>query len=263
MLVTGTQAMIPKARGIFAKRISLGEYEELMRKRTVPEVAALLKRHPYFKDSLATLSVTTPYRSQMEELLNMDLFQKYQSLIHYDFASDSFSSYFLLECEVREVLRALHFLSIGLEGKYINQVPAHLVGKTHADLFALGEARTFAQAVETTRSAPYYRALRARYLADPDLRDFPAAESALLYAYYETVFSLIEKNMRGPEARAVRDLFLQEIEEYNLQLMLRVKSYFPTIYTEKELRSLLIPYYWHIKKSYMEKLLLAPSPESY
>ena len=263
MLATGTQAIIPKARGMFAKRISPADYEELMRRRTVPEVAALLKRHPYFKDSLATLSTIDPHRGQIEELLSMDIFEKYQSLLHYDFSDDSFSAYYLRECEMREVLRALHMLSIGLAGAYMNQIPSYLVGKTEVDLFALGQARNLEQLVEAVRGTPWHRPLRARFLADPYLRDFPAAEAALLRAYYEGVFALMEKDMRGREAAAVRDLLLQEIEVYNLELLLRIKLYFPTVYREDELRSLLMPWYWRIGKRRMDVLVQAETPESY
>lgn len=263
MLATGTQAMIPKARGMFAKRISLADYEELMRRRTVPEVAALLKRHPYFKDSLATLSTIDPHRGQIEELLSMDIFGKYQSLLHYDFGDEGFSAYYLRECEAREVLRALHMVSIGLVGAYLNQIPSYLVGKTQVDLFALGQARSFEQIVETVRGTPWHRPLRARFLADPYLRDFPSTEAALLRTAYEGVFAMVEKDLRGREAAAVRDLFLQEIEVYNLELMLRVKIYFPNVYTESELRGLLMPWYWRIGKRRMTELLQAPTPEGY
>ena len=262
MLATGTQAIIPKARGIFAKRISPADYEELMRKRTVPEVAALLKRHPYFKDSLATLSTIDPHRGQLEELLNMDIFEKYRSLIHYDVSRGSFSVYYLMECEIREVLRALHLLSIGLQGTYLTQVPAYLVGKTGIDLFALGQARSFAQVLEVVKLAPYHKALRARHLADPALRDFPTTEADLLRSAYAYVFALIAKDLHGREADAVRDLFLQEIEEYNLQLLLRVKTYFPNIYTPDELRELLMPYRWKVGKRRLEELLQAPTAET-
>ena len=55
-------AIVPKAKAIAARRLSHGDYLELMRKRSVIEVTAALQSHPYFKDSLKGLSQTCTAR---------------------------------------------------------------------------------------------------------------------------------------------------------------------------------------------------------
>lgn len=261
MQATGTQAIIPKARGMWAKRISPAEYEELMRRRTVPEVAAILKRHPYFRDSLATLTIDGPHRSQLEELLSMDIFTKYEGLLHYDFTKDNFYNFYLMECETKEIIKALQQLSIGLKEAYIKLIPPYLEGRTRLDLFAMGQAHSFEELLEVLRFTPYYRVLRARYLADPTLSNFPLTEAALLTETYGEIFALVEKSVAGRDAEAINSLFLQELEEHNLEVLVRVKTYYPHIYNEHEIRQLLLPYYYHIKKRRMEELVRAPGPE--
>ncbi|MDL2294701.1 V-type ATPase subunit [Ruminococcaceae bacterium OttesenSCG-928-D13] len=261
MQATATQAMIPKARGMYAKRISAAEYEEMMRRRTVPELAALLKRHPYFSGSLATLSTTGPHRGQIEELLNMDIFQKYESLVKYDFSGDGFSRVYLAECELRELLKALHLISIGLLGAYLQQMPAYLVGKTEIDLFALSRARSLKDVVEVTARTPYHRPLRARWLADPTLRDFPMTEAALLKAYYAMVFELIDRSLTGRDAQSTEELYRQEAEIYNLELLLRVKAFFPKVYSPDEIRQLLLPYSHRMPKRRLDALIETDSRE--
>ncbi len=247
---------------MFAKRISPAEYEELMRRRTVPELAAILKRHPYFGDSLATLSTIDPHRGQIEELLSMDIFKKYQALEKYNYSGDAFTGYYLWECEAREVLKALHLLSIGLPGAYLNQIPAYLVGHTRIDLFRLGQARNFGMVVEAAHGAPYYKALRARWLADPLLRDFPMVEAAMLRRYYADLFERIGKTLRGRERRTVSALFSQEAEVYNLELIMRVKTYFPHVYRHEQLRGLLLPYRYRLGGATLNALVEAQSPEA-
>jgi V/A-type H+-transporting ATPase subunit C len=205
--VTGSQAIVPKARGMFAKRIKPAEYEELMRRRTVPEVAAVLKRHPYFGDSLATLSSADPHREQVEELLGMDIFVKYEQLLHYEFQEHSFSEYFITECEVKEILRALRLLSAGVVGKYIKHMPPFLEGQLQFDLCAVAEADSFEELIEAVRHTPYEKLLRDYWLKDPMLKDYPAAESMLIGYYYGQVFSLARQYLTGREEKAVRDLF--------------------------------------------------------
>lgn len=262
MQATASQAIIPKARGMYAKRITDAEYEELMRRRTVPEVASLLKRHPYYRDSLASLSLTDPHRGQIEELLNMDIFTKYSALVHYDFSGTGFSRYYLVECEIREILKAIHLLSIGIPGGYLNQMPTYLVGKTRVDLFALGQAKNFAEILEVVRLTPYYKPLRGRYMADPFLRDYPMTEASLLHQSYTALFALIDKTLSGRDAKAVRELFLQECEIYNLDLLIRVKSYFPGSYTPEELWQLLLPYRYHLPKHTLAEMTEAKTADA-
>lgn len=262
MQATGSQAIIPKARGMYAKRLTHAEYEELLRRRTVPEVASVLKRHPYFKDSLATLSITDPHRGQIEELLSMDIFSKYESLVRYDFSPDSFSAYYLIECEMREILRILHLISIRLAANYLNQMPSYLVGKVRIDLLRMAGVRSFPALLEVLRFTPYYKVMREGYERDPNLRNYPLVEAALLQFGYSEIFALAGRSFKGRELEAVRSLFLQEAEIYNLELIVRVKTYFPKAYTPVELKKLLLPYTFHLTKRSVDALVHAPTLES-
>lgn len=248
-------AILPKARGMYAKRLRLAQYEELMRRRTVPEVAAGLKKHPYFQDSLATLSPTDPHREQIEELLNTDIFYKYQTLARYDFSPESFTDYFIAECEIKEILRVLRLLSAGVVGRYIRQLPPFLEGKIQFDLFALAEAKSFAEVLEVLQRTPYYRSLYQRWVLDPFLTDFLAVESALIAHYYSTVFALAKKYLAGAEVKQVMDLFSQEAENYNVNVILRAKTYFSGVYPAEQIRPMLLPYSYRIPRPKLEELL--------
>ena len=97
-------AIVPKAKAIAARRLSHGDYLELMRKRSVIEVTAALQSHPYFKDSLKGLSQTNLHRAQIEEALSKDVYYKYESLMRYSFRKGKFGAYFLMRSEINESL---------------------------------------------------------------------------------------------------------------------------------------------------------------
>ncbi len=259
-----TQAMIPKARGMFAKRLNGPEYAEMMRRRSVPEVAAILRRHPYFERSMATLAAD-PHRGQIEDLLDRDIFHKYEELIHYDFDNDSFAAYYLDECELEMLLRRIYLFSIGVTARQTSGLPQHLVGHTYTDLYALGETTGVKEVLELTRRShsPFHRPL-AEYLAkDPKVGNFPLLEAALLTDYYRFLFRRIDQSFEGRERAGVRQLFLQQVEGYNLQLVLRVKSYFPGVYDEAGIRKLMLPFRYRIARYQMDALVRAPSPEAF
>ncbi|MFV0413042.1 MAG: V-type ATPase subunit [Oscillospiraceae bacterium] len=254
-------AIIPKARGMYAKRMRPAEYEELMRRRTVPEVAALLKKHPYFGDSLATLSPVDPHREQLEELLNMDIFNKYEALMRYDFTSESFAFYFIIECEVIELLRAMRMISTGMANRYIRHLPPFLEGKIRFDLFRLAEARSFGEMLEVLRYTPYYKVLRPLYQKDPALRDYPGAEAVMIRFYYACLFELAAKHLPPREEKAVRTLFLQEAELYNVNVVFRSKIYFGEAYGSEQIRRMLLPYRYRLSPRRLDEMLAAKSPE--
>ncbi|MFV0351550.1 MAG: V-type ATPase subunit [Oscillospiraceae bacterium] len=255
MAANASQALIPKARGMYAKRVRSEEYEELMRRRTVPEVAAVLKKHPYFGDSLATLSPQDPHRGQLEELLNMDIFKKFSALARYEFAAHSFADYFLVECEVQEIMRALRLLSVGSTGKYIRMFPPFLEGKLQVDLLALAQAQYFTQVLKVLRYTPYYKVLYPYYQKDPLIRNYPAVEALLIRYYYSEVFSLAKKHLSAREEEAVRNLFLQEAENYNLSVILRAKTYFGKAYSGADIQYLLLPYTYRVSAQKMDEMI--------
>lgn len=255
--VNGSQAIIPKARGIFSKHLSDAEYEELMRKRSVTEIAALMKSHPYYKDSLASLSITDPHRGQIEELLNMDIFVKYEKLARYCKPGDEFAAYYLRRSEMNEILKALHLVSIGYPGGFASQMSVYLKGKVSFDIFSLSSAKNFAQITEVLRGTPYFKVLRNQMAADPRLRNFPATEAAVIKSSYADLFAVIDKSFKGREREEIRNLFLLEAEIYNLELILRIKSYFPKAYSPQQIKDLTLPYIYKINKSKLDQLVNA------
>lgn len=262
MALAGTQAMIPKARGMYAKRVTHAEYQEMIRRRTVPEVAALLRRHPAFAGSLASLNVD-PHRGQIEELLDRDVFHKYEALLRYETDDGSFSLFYYEECTLREILRALHLRSIGMARAYNRQVPSYLVGKVPMDMFELANAPDMPGVLHAIRHTRFARPLAAYLEQDPALRDYPLMEAALLRAYYEWLFASIDENFSGRERENVRRLFLDVVEGHNLELLLRVKTYFGRVYTPAQIDRLLMPYAGRVPKSQLRRLAEAPSTEAF
>ena len=135
-------AIVPKAKAIAARRLSHGDYLELMRKRSVIEVTAALQSHPYFKDSLKGLSQTNLHRAQIEEALSKDVYYKYESLMRYSFRKGKFGAYFLMRSEINELLAKLRLLSMGFRHHYIIQVPGFLMPKTSFSLLRLAKAES-------------------------------------------------------------------------------------------------------------------------
>ena len=65
------------------------------------------------------------------------------------------------------------------------------------------------------------------------------------------------RSLKGREAQAVTHLFQQEAEVYNLELIARVKAFFPNVYNNEQIHQLLIPYTHRVPKWRLEQMIEA------
>ncbi len=258
------QAMIPKARGMYAKALSNADYLEMMRRRSVPELAAFLRRHPYFEDSMSTL-VSDPHRGQIEELLDKDTFQKYEQLCRYYFEHDNFSYYYIDECELELLLQKAYQLNVGIFGENSKLVPAHLAKETHTDLYALGTAKNLDEMLAVMKSAysPYTRIFESHLKEDPHLKKFPYLESRMWSEYYRLLFLHIDESFEGRERENVRSLFLQQVENFNVRITYRIKCSFGDVFGEDEIHQLQLPLRYRISKAQMGALVRAKNRDEF
>ena len=156
-----TLAIVPKAKAIAARRLTKSEYEALARKRSVIEVTAALQAHPSFKKCLAGVSQTNLHRAQLEEALRKDIFFKYESLMRYSFRKGHFGAYFLMRCEIDELLTKLRLLSMGFHHHYIVHLPGFLADKTSFSLLRWPKRKRLPSACRCWRARPMQRCCKA------------------------------------------------------------------------------------------------------
>ncbi len=258
------QAMIPKARGMYAKALTNADYLEMMRRRSVPELAAFLRRHPYFEESLATLA-SNPHRIQLEELLNKDTFTKYEQLCHYYFDKDQFSYFYVDECEMELLLQRAFQLNVGIFGENSSVMPAHLVGKTYTNLYKLGHAETVQDMLSAMKAghSPYAHIFANHLSQDPHLKDFPHLEAQMWREYYRILFARVNEIFEGREKQNVRHLFLQQVENFNLRITYRIKCSFGAVFDEAGIRRLILPYRHRISTHQMDSLIRAKNRDEF
>ena len=247
-------AIVPKAKAIAARRLSHGDYLELMRKRSVIEVTAALQSHPYFKDSLKGLSQTNLHRAQIEEALSKDVYYKYESLMRYSFRKGKFGAYFLMRSEINELLAKLRLLSMGFRHHYIIQVPGFLMPKTSFSLLRLAKAESAQDCLEVVAGTPYAKVLAGVLPAAGQKLDYLKCEHAFQSYFYTTVLAQIDRDLSGRSAADTKRLFRMEAEIYNLDLLFRAKAFFSPQLTPEDLKKLLIPVYGVLSAKNMNAL---------
>ena len=67
-------AIMTKCRAIYGNMLSPAQYDELLRKQSVQEIAAFLKEKTSYAPALAGVQESTVHRGQLESLLHKDAF---------------------------------------------------------------------------------------------------------------------------------------------------------------------------------------------
>ena len=225
-------AIVPKAKAIAARRLTPADYDELMRKGSVPgDRGRAARAHPYFKDSLAGLSGANIHREQLEQALARDIFYKYESLLHYvSSKGGGFASFFMMRCEIEELLEKLRLLAMGFRHHYIARLPGFLADKTSFSLIRLAKAETPAECLDVVAGTPYARVLEPVIPKDGAKLDHLLCEHALWSYYFETALAQVRA---GRNAAQTRRLFLMEAEIYDLDLIWRAKAFFSADFTPR------------------------------
>ncbi|MEG2393850.1 MAG: V-type ATPase subunit [Ruthenibacterium sp.] len=252
-------AIVPKAKHIGAMRLTREEYRELMRRRSVIEVVATLQNHPYFKATLGGIAKTNLHREQLEQALSKDVFFKYESLMRYSFRPGHFGGYFLVRCEINELLQKLRLISIGYAKQYIVQLPGFLLSKTSFNLLELAAVNTAEECCKVLTGTPYQRILLALLPKQGQPLDYLACEHALESYFYGFVLKKISEDMRGTAAADMRELFCAQAEIYNLDLLFRIKAFYAQQFTPMQLRALLLPVYGVLKQKQLYAMAAAPN----
>lgn len=234
-------AIVPKAKSLGATRLTTDDYRELMRRRSVLEVFSTLQNHPYFQATLGSLAQTNLHREQVEDALSKDIYFKYERMMRYSFRKGHFDSYFLVRCEIDELLQKLRLMQMGFGDQYIVRLPGFLTNKTSFNLLHLAKAATLDDCIKVTAATPYSRLLQSIKPPAGKPLDYLACEHALETYFYTWVLHRIDTDLSGRTAQETRALFAHEAEIYNLDLLFRAKAFFNEQFTPARLKSLLLP----------------------
>ncbi len=250
-------AMVPKAKHMASQCLSAEEYKALTRRRTVLEVVAFLQSHPYSSKTMGGISQTNPHREQIEQALSKDLFFKYEALMRYCFKEGHFGGYFIIRCEIDEILQKLRLMGVGFSERYIVQMPGFLLNKTKLQLLKLAEAKTLEEVCNILSGTPYLKVIQSVMPQSGEKLDYIKCEHAFECFYYNYVFDKIKEDLSKKAALETCELFCLQAEIYNLDVIFRAKAFYSDVYSYKNLTEILLPYYGILNKKQILKLACA------
>lgn len=246
---------------MYGRRLLPEDYKELLRKQTVPEVAAYLKQQTSYAEVLKDSNENLIHRGQLEMIIRRGLFAEYTKVFHYAGRSEiEFYSYLVTRMEIDEILSCMRFLNAGRQGEYIFSLPSFLTKRLHVDLYALAKVRTVADLQNLLRDTRYCEIIDKFPLREGSQIDTAKMEVEFDRFYYDRLFSVIDAAYDGEVKTRLRNAFAMEIDLWNIISVFRLKKYFDL--PGNKIRPLLLPYRAKLGREALNEIMSAPDAAS-
>lgn len=263
MLNTMTnKAIVTKARAMYGKRITSTQYDEMIKCRSVNDLATYLKNETHFQTILFGINESNIHRGQLENLLRRDVFDQYTKLYHFTTSShnDMFQSV-IMEEEIKEILRMVLLLKAKNPQSYILDLPAYLISKAHVDLMEMAKVTTYDELIQVLGNTEYAAILR-KYQPNENhpTISYIACEHAFYEYFFEKTRHMIRQVYRSNEQYELLRLLGIRIDLLNLTNIYRAKALFQT--SEKNALKRVFPFYRKLSAQKIQEIAACDSKEA-
>ncbi|MBR0575344.1 V-type ATPase subunit [Proteiniclasticum sp. BAD-10] len=259
-------AIASKAKAMYGNRLKQEDYEELIRKRSVPEIAAYLKNETDYGASLKDIYENTIHRGQLEQLIRRHMFQRLLKLLKFSqLTKNEFYKMNLIQREIDIILMSVRALTPDKfedDDRFDDMVmslPVFLNDYLSFNMAALPSAKTFGDILKVLERTPYHGILQA-YPPDKEGKlDYTSMERELQSYYYEYVFEVINRTFKGKRKKELLEIYRTQIELSNITKIYRFKKFFKV--TNAEIRKAMLGNKTRMSRAQIDELIELPTAE--
>ena len=258
-----SKAIMTKAKALYGKRLMPEMYHELMRMRSVAEIAEYLRNQTAYGPALANVQPSAVHRGQLENMLSKARFDRYLRLVHFlDTGAEDYYRYMMIDFEVDQILQMTRLLNCGRADEYITQYPEFLSRSMCFSMMNLARARSFDDMAKVLEGTRYYALLLKCRPKPGELIDYTWLESVLKSWYYGHMQRVIDESFHGTAKRELHDIFDTTTELHNIAVVCRLKQFFPDS-TPEYIKSVLMPHWNRIPDRVLNPMLHAADAEEF
>ena len=230
MSIVTAPAVNAKCRAMHSRLLGNADYDALLRRPGVPQIAEYLKKETPYAHVLSRLNENDVHRGQLERLFMRSLFHDYEKLLGFSGGSSGGGG-------SKEAIRAMfeeHEVS-DLKLVISSICSDHENLLTAGDLYyvsqyssfgadALLEAATMEQLVENLKGTRYHDVLLP--FAAAGKPDFFKIDCALDLLSHRAKLAAFGKRLKGSAREACMDIYGQQVDIANIQTIYRMKKLF-------------------------------------
>lgn len=260
--MTSSYAMSSKAKAMFGQRLTMGDYDNLVSKKTVAEVANYLKNDTYYAMVLKGINDTQVHRGELESLIRKDLFERFSRLIRYGYSNEGgLYRYGIIISEIDQLLACVKTFQTNEKLYMVAGLPLYLEHLMSFDIKKLVEVHNMEELVRLLEHSPYYDVLKHFASLDNSEIDIASIEVSLNSYYSNTVNKIISKDKTIKDKMLIQDMFNTKVELDNIVRIYRLKKYF-NAHPDEIVKSI-VPKFYHIKQKKLIDIIYNTSSEEF
>ena len=254
-----SNVVLAKARTMYGRRLKQADYNDLMKCRTVGEVAGYLKSHTAYNQALAGVMENQIHRGELEARLKQKLVGDYASLCKYEVEVDRhFSRFFIQHEEIEFVLHTILSVNAGVRKERSYPQFSYLSHESRLDFKVLSRVRTYAELLRALEGTPYRKLLEPFSPKDGKLVDYAGAEHALYFNLYSGILDIIRSHFFGGTRKQLFTIFNAYMDLHNYVRIIRLKTNYGC--GPQTIRKLLLPS-GALSRKTMEEMVSADSEQ--
>jgi len=254
MSVFSAHAINAKCRAMYARLLNEQDYDALLGKSSVSQIAEYLKKESSYANLLQDFKETDVHRGQLEHIFKKSLYDDYQKLI--DFSTGDYKlglQALLLSFEIDDLKVVLGSLCTNKKTALKAEDLPFIQYYSEIDLDAILKADSMEALVTVLKNTRYYKILLP-FVSEPTL-NFLKLDSVLDNLDYKTKLETYKTKLSGASKTIAMTICKYKIDIENIIFIYRIKKLYQ--FPVGDIISSLIPYYYRI--SHRELIELSES----
>jgi V/A-type H+-transporting ATPase subunit C len=259
-------ALSAKAKSMYGNRLKEKDYEELLQKNSVPDIAAYLKTETEYKSTMKDIYEHRIHRGELEELIRQNMFEKIEKLLKFSqLLNNKFYRMHIIKREIEVILLALRFIipdrleDAEMYDNMIKDLPIILSDYFSFEMHSFSNIKNYDDILEILTDTPYYDIILPFRVVGEEKVDFTGIERQLYSYYYEYVFSTVEATFSGKQRKELIDIYRTQIELLNIIKIYRFKKFFKV--TNEQILNSMVTNHSRMSTNFIKELIEQPTAE--
>lgn len=215
-----------KIRAMKGKMLKEIDYDNLMNKANVKEIALYLKNHTYYKKALEDLDENDVHRGRLEVLLYRDVVRDALKIAkHLTGQEKRVYRYIYRRLEIEDVKKMLRYLHMGKSLEEVDRQTLFISRYSRIDFNKSLLATTIPELVESLSGTKFHTVLSPLITKDGSMDVF-FAEMVLDLYYFQKTTKQVKKMDRGRDKELLEVLFGHEADIANIFWIYRTKRFY-------------------------------------
>ena len=250
-----------KIRAMKGKMLTHEDYEQMMLKPNVKEVALYLKNNTYYKEALEDLNENDIHRGKLEVMLYRSVVSDALKIAkHLSGIEKRIYRYVYRKLEIEDLKKMLRTLATGKSLETLDRASLFVSHYSRIDFDKSLAAKTVNELIETLEGTNFYGLLKPLVSKSGEIDTF-AAEMILDLYYFQKTSKQVKKVKSRKDQLLLKQLLGLEADFKNIFWIYRAKKYYRL--NKEMIYRYLIPHTYKLNQKTLTEMIDAPTIDAF